>query len=76
MQNSDSQMTLLDRFCREAKERVVQARDLDDAVRQKDALCERFEQECSSQLVINAAKTFVGNLLQTRWKQENNPEGP
>lgn len=66
----DAQMVLLDRFCREAKDLITHAASIEEAVRQKDSLCEKFGQECSSQLVINAARNFVDNLVSTQWKKD------
>ncbi len=66
----DAQMVLLDRFCNEAKSLIAQATSIDEAEKRKKTLCEKFERECSSRLVINAARNFVDNLLTTRWDKD------
>ncbi len=68
-QSSELQDALLRKYCAEAETLLAQAPDYDTAFRLKQALCERFQSECESSIVVAAAKVHLDNLLKTRWKR-------
>jgi len=72
---ADSQMVILDRFCREVHESVIHAPDLEGALKRKADICTRFEGECSSKLVADAVRRYVDHLVEERWKPTRGEEG-
>jgi hypothetical protein len=33
----------------------------------KQSICERFQKECDSELIVHATGQFIDNLIKTRW---------
>jgi len=64
---SPKQEELIRRYCEEAEKVLSSAANYPSAVRMKQSLCERFEKECDSKLVVSATKLFIENLLKQRW---------
>jgi hypothetical protein len=65
--DSTKQDELIRRYCEEAEKVLSAAADYPSAVRMKHSLCDRFEKECDSKLVVSATKQFIDNLLKHRW---------
>ena len=55
----DEQDELVREFYREAEGLITMARSRIDAVRIKQQWCQRFQTECKSPLIINAAATYL-----------------
>lgn len=68
---SPKQEELIRRYCEEAKTVLSSAANYPSAVRMKQSLCERFEKECDSKLVVSATKQFIEDLLKQRWELRN-----
>jgi hypothetical protein len=64
---SPKQDELIRRYCEEAEAVLSSAADYSSAIRMKESLCERFEKECDSKLVVSATKQFIDSLLKQRW---------
>ncbi len=72
---STRQVELIRRYCEEADSRLSGATDYASALRVKDSLCDRFERECDSGIVILATKRFIDDLLRARWGGESREPG-
>jgi len=64
---SEKQEDLIRKYCAEAESVLAEAHDYNSAVRLKDSLCRRFQNECDSSLVVVATKIHLDNLLKKRW---------
>jgi hypothetical protein len=64
---SPKQDELIRRYCREAEAVLASAADYPSALRMKQSLCQRFEKECDSTLVVSATRQFLESLLKQRW---------
>ncbi len=62
---------LIRRYCEEAGSLFTAAPDLPTALRLKDELCNRFQKECDSELVVTATMHYIDNLLHHRWGRQN-----
>lgn len=62
---SRKQEQLVRKYCEEAVPALATAGDYPAALRMKDSLCDRFEKECDSELVVFAARRYIHNLLNT-----------
>ncbi len=58
---------LINRYCGEAEERLSAASDYRTALRLKETLCARFQEECESSLVVNATRQYIDAVLRKRW---------
>jgi hypothetical protein len=58
---------LVREYCKEAKELVMSAGSYVDAVRLKEEWCHRFQQECASALILNAAAGYLDRIIVRRW---------
>ncbi len=63
---SRKQEQLIHKYCEEAEATLATASDYDAAVRLKDSLCDRFQKECDSELVVYAVRKYIGNLVRTQ----------
>jgi len=61
------QEELIRDYCEEADALLSTAQDYPSAVRMKQSLCARFQEECDSALVVSAASQFIDNVLKKRW---------
>jgi hypothetical protein len=64
---SEKQEGLIRKYCAEADSVLADAPDYDSAVLLKDSLCNRFQKECDSSLVVAATTLHLDNLLRLRW---------
>jgi len=58
---------LIARYCAEAEETLNAAPDYGSALRLKETLCSRFQEECESSLVVNATRQYIDAVLRNRW---------
>ena len=65
--DSTKQDELIRRYCEEAEALLSSAEDYPSAVRMKQSICERFQKECDSELIVHATGQFIDNLIKTRW---------
>jgi hypothetical protein len=61
------QEELIRRYCEEAEALLSSAEDYPSAVRMKQSICKRFQEECDSELIVHATGQFIDNLIKTRW---------
>jgi hypothetical protein len=54
-------------YCREAEGRIESAGSYVDAVRLKEEWCRKFQQECESALISNAAAEYLNRVIVRRW---------
>lgn len=66
-EKSGKQEELIRKYCAEADSALAGAPDYDSAIRLKESLCERFQNECDSTLVVAATTLHLDNLLRRRW---------
>jgi hypothetical protein len=64
-----SQLELVREYCSEAGERILMARSRADATDIKEQLCDRFRQECESDLIINATSAYLDEIIIRHWKE-------
>jgi hypothetical protein len=64
---SMKQESLVVQYCKEAESILIGAEDYESALRLRKSLCERFQNECGSSLVVAAVNLHVDNLLRKRW---------
>jgi hypothetical protein len=62
-----AQTELLSRYCQEAETLLAGAADYATALRVRDELCERFEKECLSALVVNATREYLTQIISRTW---------
>jgi hypothetical protein len=67
---SEKQEELIRKYCAEADSVLAGAPDYDSAMRLKESLCKRFQNECDSSLVVAATNLHLDNLLKRRWGRE------
>ncbi len=67
---SEQQNDLIRRYCAEAEKLLSGAADYASSVRLKDSLCERFQKECESSLVVAATKQYLEGVIRDRWKHQ------
>ncbi len=58
---------LIRRYCEEADSLLRAAPDLPTALRLKDELCDRFQRECDSELIVTATMHYIDDLLLHQW---------
>jgi hypothetical protein len=68
----DEQDELVREFCREAEGLITMVRSRIDAERIKQQWCQRFQAECKSSLVINAAATYLDQIISHWWESQDN----
>jgi hypothetical protein len=61
------QEELIHRYCEEAESLLSSAEDYPSAVRMKQSICERFQKECDSELIVHATSQFIDNVIKARW---------
>jgi hypothetical protein len=66
-ENSEKQEELIRRYCAEAEKELAKAPDYASALRLKESMCSRFEQECESGLIIGAIRQHLGNAMKQLW---------
>jgi hypothetical protein len=54
-------------FCKEAEKDILSAGSYVDAVRLKGEWCGRFQRECASALLVNAAGGYLDQIINRRW---------
>jgi hypothetical protein len=64
------QEDLIIKYCREAESALAAASDYDAALRLKESVCQRFQRECESSLVVAAVKLHIDDLVRKRWGRE------
>jgi hypothetical protein len=56
-------------YCKEAEGLILLAGSHADALRIKEKWCHRFQQECKSMLIINAAAAYLDQIIARQWKK-------
>ncbi len=64
---SERQDELIRKYCSEAERLLSEAEDYASSVRLKDSLCERFQKECESSLVVAATRQYLEGVIRDRW---------
>lgn len=64
---SEKQEELIRKYCAEAASVLAGAPDYDSALRLKESLCKRFQNECDSSLVVAATNLHLDSLLKEQW---------
>lgn len=59
----DPQQELLKQYCAEAETMLRTFTSEADARKVGEIMCSRFEQECSSALVIQATRAYIGDVI-------------
>jgi hypothetical protein len=57
-------------YCERARQRIGDARSLEEALAIEDELCKGFARECSSSLVLLAARAYVRSLVERKEKDQ------
>jgi hypothetical protein len=70
------QEDLIVKYCKDAESTLATANDYESAVRLKESMCQQFQTECRSSLVIAAVKIHLDDLLRKRWGREANVQHP
>ncbi len=60
---------IVQKYCREAEERIMTATSSTDAMRIKEEWCTRFRKECESDLLFNATSAYLDGLIAVKWKE-------
>ncbi len=60
---TDPQQELLKQYCAEAEAMLKTSTSEADARKVGMIMCSRFEQECSSALVIQATRAYIGDVI-------------
>jgi hypothetical protein len=66
--NSERQTQLVRTYCAEAERVLNEVHDYATAVQMKESLCERFQKECDSSLIVAALRQHIDGVLKERWK--------
>ena len=66
-----SQEDLLSRYCLEAEQLLAEATDYESALRLRDEVCSRFEQECQSSLIATGTREYLTQIISRRWQQSH-----
>jgi len=74
--NPDHLSDLIRKYCAEAEERLNAAADYSSALRLKESLCARFQEECESSLVVSATRQYIDAVLRQRWGAEDGGHNP
>jgi hypothetical protein len=61
------QEALFTRLCGEAKAAIAAAPTREEAVKIKDELCRKFEEECVSGILVTGTRAFADGLIETLW---------
>jgi hypothetical protein len=67
-EGSERQNDLLRKYCTEAERLLSEAADFATAIQLKDSLCEQFQRECESSLVIAATREYLEGVIRKRWR--------
>jgi hypothetical protein len=70
-ESSEKQTQLVRRYCAEAERLLNEATDLATALQLKESLCEQFQKECDSSLVVTATRQYLDVIIKERWKVHN-----
>lgn len=66
-----SQEDLLNRYCLEAEKLLAEATDYASALKLRDEVCARFQQECQSSLIANGTREYLTQIISRRWQNEH-----
>lgn len=67
---SERQEDLLARYCSEAEGLILAAKDAREAQEIRDRLCKRFQEECNSQLIVNATRAYADHIITHIWSSD------
>ena len=67
MKQEELQNRLVRDFCRKAQALIGTAGSESEALRIKEEQCSRFEEECDSTLLVNAARHNIDDMIRERW---------
>lgn len=63
------QHELVREYCGEAEGRIMAAASHADAITIKEEWCKRFQNECESTLIFNAASAHLDGIMIRKWKE-------
>ena len=69
--SSGKQTRLVRKYCAEAERLLNEATDYATAIQLKNSLCEQFQNECDSSLVVTATRQYLGTIIKERWKVQD-----
>lgn len=61
------QEELVERHCGRARALLEESRNREEALNIRDWLCSRLAGECASSLVLNATRTYIDDLIKSKW---------
>ena len=67
---SGEQDRLVRNICKSAQDLISVARSYEDAVKIKEEQCRRFRQECQSMLIVNAATSYLDEVITRQWSSQ------
>jgi hypothetical protein len=73
MENRSSQLTvdlqsdLVSHYCGDIDAMIQEAATLEQAKRIGEEACRKLERECRSELVLNATRAYVRDIIRKRW---------
>lgn len=65
----DLQADLVRRYCGDVEAMIRDATTMEEAERIGEKLCNRLEEECNSELVVNATRTYVQEVIHRKWRR-------
>lgn len=65
------QTDLVARYCEEAEQLLADATDYESALRLRDEVCGRFQNECRSALIVNATRDYLTQIISHTWRQNH-----
>ena len=74
-ERSKRQNNLVRKYCVEAERMLAEATDYPTAVQLKVSLCEQFQKECDSTLVVTATRQYLDGVIRERWKNHHAEDG-
>jgi hypothetical protein len=74
-ERSAQQDDLVRKYCAEAERMLSEAADYATAIQLKESLCDQFQKECDSSLVVTAARKYLDGVISERWKNRRPHNG-
>lgn len=66
----DPQGELVGKYCSDAETAIQSATSMSKARQLAEQICRKLELECKSELVVNATRAHIQNIIQRRWGKE------
>ena len=64
---TDVQSELVSRYCGDVDTMIGEAATEEQAERIGEEMCMKLERECRSELVVNATRAYVQDIIRKRW---------